>query len=240
MSGEHQIPDDAPGRRRHEHHTARLLTAVALSTLVAGCAAANAATPNGATPNRAAAPAPSGAATASGAPMTSDMPMPMRMSQGTQTPGTQSPGVMGSTTPSATALMVCGPEIGNDVTAILALPSAPRTTATWNDRLYTCTYHVPSGSLVLSVKESPDTTSANTYFAALRQRWGTTRTLTGSLGLGNPGYETPNGAVAILKDDKTLQVDATGLPPASGPNHLSRTDLAYEIATDIIGCWNGK
>ncbi len=41
----------------------------------------------------------------------------------------------------------------------------------------------------------------------------------------------------FLKDDKTLTVDATRLPATNGPADLSRSDLAYQIATDVIGCW---
>lgn len=211
---------------RSGHGAARLLAAAALLALAAGCATANAATPTRAP-----------AATASQPPPSPATAMPPGM---VMAPSSQQPGTAQTNAPSPTALMVCGPEIGGDVKAALGLPTAPKTTTIWSERLFTCTYHLPAGSLVLSVKESPDTASANTYLQALRRRWGTAHALTGALGLGDPGYETPDGRVAILKDDKTLQVDATGLPTASGPNRLSRSDLAYEIATDVIGCWNGQ
>ncbi|MFF3976434.1 hypothetical protein [Streptomyces sp. NPDC001828] len=67
---------------------------------------------------------------------------------------------------------------------------------------------------------------------------GTTTQLTAAQDLGNPGYESPGGTVVILKDGKTLRVDATGMPTASGPHKLSRAELAYEIASDILGCWS--
>jgi hypothetical protein len=194
------------------NHRGRKLTAIAaMSVLIAGCAAAKAA-------------APPAASTSAPAPATTP----------SQSPAAQSSG------PSASALMVCGPEIRKDVVTILALTTTPASTTTWADNLYTCTYQLPTGRLVLSVKESPDTASANTYFAALRTQLVSTRPLTGARGLGNQGYETSDGTVVILKDDKTLKVDATGLPPVSGPNLISRADLAYEISTDILGCWNGK
>lgn len=156
----------------------------------------------------------------------------------TGAPAASMPGMRQAAAPSATALMVCGPEIGKDVTKILAPPQAPTTTATWTDHLYTCTYHLTGGPLVLSVQESPDAATATAYFEALRTRLGTTTPLTAAQGLGNPGYESAGGTVVILKDGKTLRVDATGLPTASGPHQLSRADLAYEIASDILGCWS--
>ena len=142
--------------------------------------------------------------------------------------------------PSASALMVCGTEIQTAVETILAATPAPTTTATWTDHLYTCTYHLGSGTLVLSVKESPDAPSANAYLSTLKQQLGSTTPLTGSEGLGNPGFQNAAGHVVVLKDDKTLHVDATGLPATSGASKLSRADVAYEVTTDILGCWTGK
>jgi hypothetical protein len=197
------------------NHRGRKLTAIAaMSVLIAGCAAAKAAAPP---------------AAGTSAPATTSGTQGMSMSPAARSGG-----------PSASALMVCGPEIRQDVVTILALTSAPTSTTTWADNLYTCTYHLPTGRLALSVKESPDTASANTYFATLRTRLAPTQPLTGARGLGNPGYETSDGTVVILKDGKTLEVDATGLPSVSGPNLISRADVAYEISTDILGCWNGK
>lgn len=142
--------------------------------------------------------------------------------------------------PSASALMVCGTEIQGAVETILAATPAPTTTTTWADHLYTCTYHLSSDTLVLSVKESPDAASANTYLTTLQHQLGSTTALTASEGLGNPGFQDTAGNVVVLKDDKTLHVDATGLAAASGPSKLTRADVAYEVTTDILGCWTGK
>jgi hypothetical protein len=125
------------------------------------------------------------------------------------------------------------------VTTILSLPSTPATTTAWADHLFTCTYHLPTGRLVLSVKEPPDTATATTYYSTLRQQSGVTHPLTAAQGLGNPGFESANGTVVVLKDGKVLRVDATGMPQVSGPNMIARADLAYEVATDILGCWQG-
>lgn len=142
--------------------------------------------------------------------------------------------------PSATSQMVCGPEIRGDVASILGLTTLPATSTTWSDHLYTCTYNLPAGRLVLTVKESPDAAGANAYFTALRQRTPMAATLDGAKGLGDPGFESPDGIVVITKDGKTLRVDATGMPAASGPDKIAPADLAYEITTDILGCWTGK
>jgi hypothetical protein len=193
----------------------RLFTAVAASAVLAGCASTHAAGPAAPAPSTSAPAAPASPATAGAA------------------AGSAAGG------PSASASMVCSAEIKKDVATVLALTSTPATAATWTDHLYTCTYHLASGTLVLSVKESADTPSANAYYTTLQQQLGTTTPLTAAESLGNRGYQSAYGTVVVLKDDKTLKVDPTGLPAASGANRLSRSDVAYEIATDVLGCWNG-
>lgn len=195
--------------------------------LVAGCGAARStATPatGGATPG---------------------MPSGMVMAPGETMPGMTSTMPTSSTSdgsvvdaPSASAQLTCSPEIKTDVATILALPADLATTTTWSDHLYTCTYHLPAGPLVLSVKESANVPAAQSYAAAVQQRLGATQPLTGLSGLGNPGYDTAGGIVVVRKDDKTLEVDATGLPATVG--HQSRADLAYEVASDVLGCWSGQ
>jgi hypothetical protein len=203
----------------------------ALAVLATGCAATDAATQAG--------------GSRASQPMSPGMVMPpgMTMAPGMSMPGmtTAAPSAAATAAgPSASALLVCGSEIRGDIATILALRPVPTTTTTWADHLYTCTYHLSTGPLVLSVKESTDVPTANTYFTALRRHLGTTRPLTGLEGLGSPGYDTAAGVVVVRKDDKTLQVDATGLPATVGPHQQSRADLAYEVASDVLGCWNGK
>lgn len=192
----------------------KLLAAVSMTAAMAGCASAKAASP---------------AAPAASTPPSAAAPAGPAATSNSSTAG-----------PSASALMVCGTEIQGAVETILAATPAPTTTSTWTDHLYTCTYHLATGTLVLSVKESPDTPSANAYLTTLQHQLGTTTPLTGSEGLGNPGFQNSAGNVVVLKDDKTLHVDATGLSAANGPSKLSRADVAYEVTTDILGCWTGK
>ncbi|MGZ4558702.1 MAG: hypothetical protein ACXVXF_08540 [Mycobacteriaceae bacterium] len=58
-------------------------------------------------------------------------------------------------------------------------------------------------------------------------------------GLGEQAYGTPRGTVVVLKDSQTLVVDATAMPSVFGSDQQKRTDLAYEIASDVLGCWTG-
>lgn len=164
------------------------------------------------------------------------------MSMPGMAPTTSAPVPTGSGTaagPSASARMVCGPEIRRDVATALGLRTPPTATTSWVDHLYTCTYRLRTGSLVLSVKESPDVPAARGYFSAVQHRLGNTHPLLGLSALGLPAYDTTDGTVVFLKDDKVLQVDATTLPHEAGQPD-SRSGLAYEVATDVLGCWTGK
>jgi hypothetical protein len=137
--------------------------------------------------------------------------------------------------PSASALMVCGNDIRAKVRQVLALTSAPAASDGFANGRYTCTYRLPPGPLVLSVQQSLSTTAANQYFAEERARLRGT-----SLpGLGTAAFGTATGAVVVVKDNETLTVDATGMPSVFGKQRQRRTDLAYEIASDVLGCWTG-
>ncbi len=142
-----------------------------------------------------------------------------------------------SDTPSATAKMVCGPEILGSVMQSLNLTKAPHTTSSWHNDLFSCTYELPMGTLVLSVQQSKSDAAAGSYFATLRPTLGRTETL---IGLGKSAYGTSEGTVVVVKDDKTLRVDATRLPAVFGSNQQKRADYAYEIASDVLGCWTGS
>src|SRR6185369_15482997 len=142
----------------------------------------------------------------------------------------------GAAKPPALAVMVCGDEVRGDIAEVLALPAPPPTSATWVDQLYTCTYRLPMGPMVLSVKKSADDAAAHAYYLAQRARIGST---VDTVGLGRYAYRTPTGTVGLVKDDITLTVDATGLPARFGSQGQKRTDLAYEVASVVLGCWTG-
>lgn len=138
--------------------------------------------------------------------------------------------------PSALTVMVCGPDVSGDVAEIVGRRTVPVTPPTWVDRLYTCTFRLPVGPLVLSVKESEDAAAARGHYAATRERLPATRD---TPGLGERAYRSPDGIVGLVKDNFTLTVDATGLPAEFGAQRQKRTDLAYEVATVVMGCWTG-
>jgi hypothetical protein len=133
--------------------------------------------------------------------------------------------------------MVCGAEIAGDVAALADLAAAPPATSTWADRLFTCTYQLPAGPLVLSVKDSRDEDAGRAYFDSLRSTVGRTHRLHGLQSLGLPSYESLDGTVVFLKDGKTLTVDATALTSGVGSHQGSPAEVAYQIGSDVIGCW---
>lgn len=137
-------------------------------------------------------------------------------------------------TPSPAAKMVCSDDIKSKVKQVLRLPADAPTHTSFVDHLYTCTYTLPEGPLVLSVHDSASKAAAAAYYTALRPTLGPT---SGLPGLGEHAYGTSRGTVVVLKDSQTLVVDATGLPAVFGSQGQKRTDLAYEIASDVLGCW---
>jgi hypothetical protein len=138
--------------------------------------------------------------------------------------------------PSADSRLVCGPEIRRNIGHLLALKPAPQGRATWRDHVYTCSYPLPAGPLVLAVTESADVPAAHRTFRDIRRALQPTQPLQGLAGLGLPAFETRTGTAVFLKDNKVLRVDATRLM-LSGAKPASRSDVAYEVATDVMGCW---
>jgi hypothetical protein len=138
--------------------------------------------------------------------------------------------------PSKAALMVCSDDIQDQVRTVLKLSTPAPVRSSWQDQLYTCTYTLPMGTMVLSVKQLASKPAARAYFLGLRSQLGSTKPL---LGLGEQAYATGTGIAVVLKDNMTLRVDTTGLPAVFGDQQQRRTDLAYEIASDVLGCWTG-
>ena len=139
-------------------------------------------------------------------------------------------------TPSKAALMVCSDDIREQVRTVLKLSAPAPVRSSWQDQLYTCTYTLPMGTMVLSVQQSAGKPAAREHFLGLRTRLGSTEPL---LGLGEQAYATKTGIAVVLKDNMTLRVDTTRLPAVFGAQQQRRTDLAYEIASAVLGCWTG-
>lgn len=133
--------------------------------------------------------------------------------------------------------MVCGEETRGNISRILALSTVPATTASWADKIYTCTYALPVGALVLSVKEASDPDTARANFQDLQRTTDASAPIEGLANLGFPAFQTPTSAV-FVKDNFVLTVDAAALPETVGPNHVSRDAFAYQVATTVLACWS--
>lgn len=140
--------------------------------------------------------------------------------------------------PSASAKMVCAEETRTNIVKILSLAGPPRTTDSWADKLYTCTYALPAGPFVLSVKEAADPAAARAYFDGLAGATASSRPIEGMANLGFPAFEAPAGSVVFVKDNFILKVDAEALPATFGPHGVSRGAFAYEVATAVLACWS--
>jgi len=137
---------------------------------------------------------------------------------------------------SESARMVCDPEIRHDIAAILALSAPATVTSTWADDAFTCTYRLRGDALVLSVRQSPDYTTARAYFEREHRPAGIGREL---FGLGDSAFATAAGSVFVVRHTMTLQVDPTQLPATLAASTASKAMVADLIASDIMGCWNG-
>ncbi|MEP7180042.1 MAG: hypothetical protein ABI775_13220, partial [Pseudonocardiales bacterium] len=168
-----------------------------------------------------------------GAAMTPGMIMPDGSTMGAAAPSASK---AAQEKPSDSAAMVCAAETRSAIKTILVIKQVPAGTATYADHLFTCTYKLAMGPLILSVKESPDRPSTDSYYTALRQAFSNTENVDG---LGEAAWGTKDGTVVLRKDNDVLRVDATGLPAEFGAQHSKRNDFAYEIASNILGCWTG-
>jgi hypothetical protein len=160
---------------------------------------------------------------------------------GTTASGSTAPAHSSSTaadaTPPANASMVCGDEIRGKVQQVLQLPALPTVHSTWVKQVFTCTYDLPVGPMVLTVQVAPTKTAADAAFQA-RQK--ATAGATSLDGLGEHAYATPDGTTTVIRDAMTLTVNTTKLPAVFGAQQQKRTDLANEIASDVLGCWTGN
>jgi hypothetical protein len=138
--------------------------------------------------------------------------------------------------PPASAAMICDADIKSKVREALGLAGPPSTEWRWSDGVYTCDYHLPMGRMSLQVTVLAGAPQASTLFDADRGRTLGAQPLAG---LGERAFGTDNGTVVVLKDNQVLVVDTTRLPEEFGANGQRRTDLAYEVASDVMGCWTG-
>jgi hypothetical protein len=141
-----------------------------------------------------------------------------------------------ASSPPKNAAMVCGDEIRGEIGQVLGLSTPPAATSTWAHSVFTCTYDLAAGPLVLTVNVAPTKPKADAYFDDRKQQ---AAGATPQAGLGERSFGTPTGSVSVIKDDTTLTVDATKLPAVFGKNQQKRGDFAYEVASVVLGCWTG-
>ena len=141
-----------------------------------------------------------------------------------------------SPTPPSSATMVCSDEIRLQVQGALALDSSPAPQSSWADHVYTCTYAVPTGTLVLAVTVAPSDDAAGAQLDALRTQLGATDE---EQGFGKRAYSAPAGVLVAVKDNLVLTVDARALPDALGAGHQRRIDVVRLLAAGVFACWTG-
>jgi|SRR3954454_7822181 hypothetical protein len=141
--------------------------------------------------------------------------------------------------PSAPAKMICSDDIRAAVKKTFGLPTTPRPTDSYANQVYRCTYPVGGGSLILAVQDAPDVKSGAAFYTGLKAQLSQPQPVEEFDTFGLPAFQTPDGRVALIKDGKTLLVDATGVPATSLPDGFKPTDAAYTIASAVVGCWTG-
>ena len=187
---------------------ARAVLAVLLALLAAGCSASR--------------PSADPAATTTAAPTTLD-------------PSVAAAQYASPTAP-ASAQMICSDEIRSQVKGALGLDSTPTPQSAWADHVYTCTYAVPMGTLVLAVTVAPSVDAAGAQLDALRTQVGAADP---EEGFGERAYSAPGGVLVAVKDNLVLTVDATALPDDLGAGHQRRIDVVRLLAAGVFACWTG-
>lgn len=206
-------------------HSAMLALAIVPALLLTGCATASAADTSVPSDVASDAPAESGADhsdASHGAPTSEDSPSDASSSKDA---------------PSEAAQMICSADIQDSVAAALGLDAAPVPEDSFANAIYTCSYPISDGALVLSVMEMADNAAAQAHAAELKNTFDSAEDIVGLANLGLPAYETPDGVVMFVKDNMMLQVDARNMPVSDGQGDTFRTDIAYRLATNVLACW---
>jgi hypothetical protein len=140
-------------------------------------------------------------------------------------------------TPSKSAKMICEQEAADEIAAVIGVKTTKAVVPTWSHGLYSCRYVYRNGEIGLSVKELPNQSATDAYFASLRRQHGEQRTWAN---LGQGAFVTPNGSMVVRKDYKVLFVDISRLPALFGSPRTARANAALNVATTIMGCWPGE
>lgn len=145
-----------------------------------------------------------------------------------------SPAASPSSGPSAAARLVCSAEAAEDIEGALGAATTGPPQATWADHTYSCPYTYASGTMLMSVKELPDTAAVAAYFSAAQVAAGRSTVLQG---MGEAAFGVADGSVYVRKDLTVLHVDVSKLPAHFGKPTRTRTQVGKTVATTILICW---
>lgn len=134
--------------------------------------------------------------------------------------------------------MICGDEVQTRLKTVLGLSQQPKGTSSWQPPLYTCTYRLPSGPLVLTVRVLASSAAARTAFEQQRAATPGATPIQGLASLGLPSYETRDGLVGFAKDNFVFRADAHAMREPIGPAAMTRTAFAYSISATVLACWS--
>ncbi len=137
--------------------------------------------------------------------------------------------------------MICTEdEISTAITLTLGLNDRPPKSSTWVKPVFTCTYRLAEGPLILTVTEFPSAKTALQDFNQEKSQFAQDKTPIQTLdALGVPSFLASDDVLLSVKTSHLLRVDATHLPKTVGPLHRSRRDLSYLVASAILKCWSG-
>jgi hypothetical protein len=140
--------------------------------------------------------------------------------------------------PSISAKMICQADVRSELADTLGVKATSVSKPTWKDHVYSCTYTYPKGSFTLGVKELVDDKTTTAYFNLQQHNLGLKNKL---FGLGQGAFVAKNDDVVVRKDWKVLVVDVTKVPKATGAfiPTMVRSDVATNIASVIMSCWQG-
>jgi hypothetical protein len=133
--------------------------------------------------------------------------------------------------------MVCEQEARSEIAQELGEHATRVSHPTWERHLYSCTYHYPQGSVVLSVKELSSRSQTQRYVDALASSLGATTPLDG---IGQHAFEVRNGSVVVQKDYKVLLVNTTGIHAPFTSGATGNINVAQTVASVIMACWSGS
>lgn len=162
------------------------------------------------------------------------------MPDGSVMKGAQMPGMGRSAShgePSPAAAMTCSQETAGAVQRTFAVKQRPVGLDAFADQLYRCTYQLAGGDLRLSVKDLSAAGPGQAYFNQLKADLGPVQPIVGMANFGFPAFQTARGDVVVIKDHKTLWVDASRVSDSDLRHGATRTEAAYAVAAAVIACW---